>query len=643
MVRLAVQKTSFTAGEISPRLLGRGDLRAYQNGAGSLRNVVVHPTGGISRRPGLRHVAMAAGSGRLVSFEFNTEQVYLLAFADQRVDVYRDDVWMAQIATPWTADQIAQITWVQSADTLFVAHPDVPTAKITRTSHVDWTIEDLAYYDEQKPAEGGEPARDRVQQPHHKFAKPEVTLQASATGGSVTLTASAAHFVAGHVGKRFRLENREVEVTAVSSATSATASVKETLKGTAATKDWEEAAFNELHGWPTAICFHQDRLVIGGSRDLPNRLWLSKSADLFNFDLGEGLDDEAIEFAILSDQVNAIRAVFSGRHLQVFTSGAEWMVTGDPLTPENVQLNRQTRIGSPVDRTVPPRDVDGATLFVPRNGPELREFLFTDVEQAYQASYLATLAQHLVDRPVDQDYDTAGRRLHLVMTNGTLATVTIYRAEEVTAWTLQETDGAFRSVAHVGDLTYVLVERNGATRIERFDDTLYVDAGVRADAGAPQATWPGFGHLEGRTLRVLADGAVRADATVAGGVLTVDPPAVDLQAGLALTHKVAPLPPAFQNGQRGGMQTRIRPVSLTFRLQETAALELDTGQGLREVPFKSFGAAVLDAPPTPFTGDKTVRARGWRPMRPAPLWHIEQSTPLPFTLLAVSTEVSANL
>ena len=160
--------------------------------------------------------------------------------------------------------------------------------------------------------------------------------------------------------------------------------------------DWTEQAFSAARGWPVSVCFHQDRLVIGGSRDLPNRLWLSKSADLFNFDLGEGLDDEAIEFPILSDQVNAIRYVFSGRHLQVFTSGAEWMVTGDPLTPTSIQLFRQTRVGSPVDRTVPPQDVDGATVFVPRAGPQLRAFLFTDTEQAYQASDLALLAHHMM-------------------------------------------------------------------------------------------------------------------------------------------------------------------------------------------------------------------------------------------------------
>lgn len=43
MARLRVHKTSFAAGEVSPLLLGRRDLRAYENGASALRNVFVHP------------------------------------------------------------------------------------------------------------------------------------------------------------------------------------------------------------------------------------------------------------------------------------------------------------------------------------------------------------------------------------------------------------------------------------------------------------------------------------------------------------------------------------------------------------------------------------------------------------------------
>jgi len=54
-----------------------------------------------------------------------------------------------------------------------------------------------------------------------------------------------------------------------------------------------------------------------------------------------------------------------------------------------------------MSRYVPPRDVDGATLFVGSTGTELREFLFTDVEQAYQATDLALMSRHLIKDPVD--------------------------------------------------------------------------------------------------------------------------------------------------------------------------------------------------------------------------------------------------
>jgi len=483
---------------------------------------------------------------------------------------------------------------------------------------------------------------NRIYQPHHKFADDDVTMQASATTGTITLTASAELFVANHVGARFRLQDKEVEISTYTSATVAQAVVKETLASTSATKDFEEQAFSAARGWPVSCCFHQDRLVIGGARDLPNRLWLSKSADLYNFDLGEGLDDEAVEFAILSDQVNAIRAVFSGRHLQIFTSGAEWMATGNPLTPTNIQLNRQTRIGSPVDRTVPPRDVDGATLFTPRSGKELREFLFADVEQAYQSKDVGAAASHLVDAPVDQDYDTPARFFHIVMADGNLATVTMYRAEQVTAWSLQETDGLFSSVAVVGDETYVLVERNGSHFIERMDELLNVDSGLSGEEPAPTTTWSGLGHLEGRSVRVVGDGADRGTAIVASGQIILGQPATTVDIGLPFSHTIEPLPPSVAGTQGGTQGGKVRPVSITLRLKETSALHLDTGKGLIEVSFKSLGDDLLDAPPRTFTGDRKIRAFGWRRDGVQPLWRIEQDTPLPFTLLSVSSEISVN-
>ena len=632
MPRLTTHKSNFTAGEVSARLLGRGDLRAYANGASRLRNVFIQPTGGVSRRAGTRFVETAAGGGRLAAFEFNTEQVYLLHFSHLQLDVFTDGVRTATIATPWTEAQVPQLVWVQSADTLLVVHPEAAPRKITRTSHADWQIADWTYAEK----------NGRILQPHRKFAGADVTIATNGTSGTVTLTASADVFQAGHVGTRLRIANKEVEVTAVASATSATATVKETLTGTAATKDWEEQAFSPVRGYPATVTFHQDRTVIGGSRDLPNQIWMSKSADLFNFDLGEGLDDEAIEFSLLSDQVNACRWVFSGRHLQVFTSGAEWMVTGEPLTPGAVQIRRQTRIGSRLDRAVPPRNVDGATLFAPRTGRELREFLFTDVEQAYQARDLATVAEHLINDPVDQDYDARNRYLHVVMADGTMATLTIYRTEEITGWTLNDTQGAFRSVAAVGDEVYLLAERAGGFTIEAFDADLQVDCGVaQADAEA-KAEWSGLDHLEGRTVKVVADGSVHGDAVVAGGKVSLNHPATSVKVGLGYTHVIEPLPPAIQGGQGSNQGGRLRLVAATYRLKDAASLRLDTGRGYTEVPFREFGGELLDAAPRSFSGDRTVRAFGWRRDATQPLWRIEQDTPLPFTLLSVTEEVNAN-
>jgi hypothetical protein len=93
-------KTNFTAGELAPELLGRADLRAFENGARRLRNVVIQPTGGVARRPGLHHVAILSGMARLLPFEFNTEQTYLMVLTDGKLAVYAADLKIAELIAP---------------------------------------------------------------------------------------------------------------------------------------------------------------------------------------------------------------------------------------------------------------------------------------------------------------------------------------------------------------------------------------------------------------------------------------------------------------------------------------------------------------------------------------------------------------
>ncbi len=634
MTQAFLTQTDFSAGELDPRLLGRTDLRSYQSGAAKLRNVVVETTGGVRRRPGTSHVGNANGRGRLVAMETGPDQAYLLAFADFQVKIFRNGVLRANVATPWEEAQLPQIAWAQRQQSLLITHPDVAPQQLTRTSDTVWTIGQWQF------AEIGE---DEVTaEPFARFAAPGVTMASSATTGTTTITTSAPVFTAEHLGGIVRIHGRQIQLTNIQTMTQAVGLILQDLTDTdpdttfdydGPTTDWDELAFSDARGWPVSVSFHQDRMVIGGSRDLPNALWLSKSGDHFNFDLGDGLDDEAIAFRLAANDVPAIRSLMPDRQLQIFTSVGEWVVSGEPLTPTNIQVHQQSQIGSPRDRQVPPRDVDGATLFAARNGREIREFLFVDTEQAYQAADLALLSRHLVQDPVDQDFDQARRLFLIAMADGSLASIAIYRIADIAAWSRQETAGSVLSVATAGGETYLLVERANGFFVERLDDQLMVDAGVQLTSPTPTAIWSGLDHLEGETVAVIADGEVVEPAVVAGGQITLAEPALAVTAGLPFTHVIEPLPALLAPGSQAAVY---RPVRITLRVFETQSLRVDTGDGLREVPLGT------GAPPGPFSGDVTLRALGWRRGADQPPWRIEQDTPLPCALLSATTEVKVN-
>jgi hypothetical protein len=83
---------SFAAGEISPQLFGRVDLAKYKTGLALAYNFFVDFRGGISNRQGTEYLANAASNGnvRLVPFQFNNEQTYMLEFGNGYMRVIKD-------------------------------------------------------------------------------------------------------------------------------------------------------------------------------------------------------------------------------------------------------------------------------------------------------------------------------------------------------------------------------------------------------------------------------------------------------------------------------------------------------------------------------------------------------------------------
>lgn len=622
-------KTNFTSGQLSDKLYGRGDLRIFENGARTLQNVQIHPTGGVSRRKGLAFVDEVGEEGRLISFEFNTEQTYLLCFVDKKVKIYKNKELISTLETPWSLAQLKKINWTQSADTLLIVHPDIPPQEISRNQNEVWKIAEWEFY--QKDGQ--------VFCPYYNFYQNKVKLKPSGTSGNITLTTDTDVFTQNYVGVRLKINEGEVVIKSVSDAKSCKADVSKSLANASETTEWEEQAFSLVRGYPNSVTFHQDRMVIGGSRSLPNHLWLSKSSDLFNFDIGTGLDDEAIDFAILSDQVNAVLNVVSTRHLLVFTTGAEWMVSGEPLTPTSIKLNRQTNIGTYAKYSLPPQNVDGATLFISQNGKQLREFLYADVEQAYQAKDLTLLSDEIINKPVDCVYFQDDSILYLILEDGTISCLTSYRTEEVNAWSKFVTDGKFISCAVIGNEIHFLIQRKNTYFLETFADDMYVDCGKIFTSETPKKEWSGLEKWEGKNVSIVADEFPIEDMIVENGKIDLQDEAQKIVIGLPYEHIIEPLP-FMVDSTRPYPPKAYRIIHGIFRIISSKSLRLNFGNGYFEVPLKKMHRdQILDSPPTQFDGDIDLRSIGWIRDVQKPMWSIKSSVPCAFMLLSVTNEI----
>ncbi len=156
MARVAVQLTNFTGGELSPRLDGRNDLAKYASGCSTLENLVVYPHGSAARRPGTTFVSEVKDSTkktRLIPFEFSTTQTYMLEFGDQYIRFYKDNGQILsggsayEISTPYLEAELFDLKFAQSADVMYICHPNHEVEKLSRTGHTSWSLTDVDFLD----------------------------------------------------------------------------------------------------------------------------------------------------------------------------------------------------------------------------------------------------------------------------------------------------------------------------------------------------------------------------------------------------------------------------------------------------------------------------------------------------------------
>lgn len=472
-------QNSFAYGEVAPEFFARDDIA----GLAHLENMDVTQGGGLTRRAGLRHVATLDGVGRLIPFSVSEDENYLVVLGNKNLWMYDGATRIRSLSTPWGVDDVSRVQYAQRFGTMIFVHPDFEPQVLCR----DGDTFDLSPFGFAR-----NDADMTLNMPFMKFDDADdvkITLSAHSSGNNyATLTTNKDFWTADNVGGRLELLGKQWVVQSYVDAKHVVAYTNGAYTiPSAAVADWREAAFGKRRGWPCSISFHQDRLVFGGSRAWPSGVWMSQVGRHNNFNVGTGLDDEAIFITLLSQQRQQICTVVSSDNLQILTSVGEWAISSKPLTPASVNIKQHTSVGSMSARYLPPQKIEGATVFISRSGRDIRELALDELGENYSARDLCAFAKHMMTGPVDAAYNPDTRQLFVVMNDGGIAVLNQNSALGISAWARYKTLGQFKSVAVIGGYTYVVTMRNNVSSIECFDRSAMRDAGANDFAFSARA------------------------------------------------------------------------------------------------------------------------------------------------------------
>ena len=288
MPRTTLALTSFVGGEFSPLLDGRTDFDKYSSGVKKLENFLVRPQGAATRRVGSQFIAEVKTSSlktRLIPFEFNTQQTYVIEAGNTYFRFYKDkgqilDSGVAyEISTPYLTAELFELKFAQSADVMYIVHPNHEVMKLSRTGHTAWTLTEVEFTDG----------------PYLSANTTSTTMTPGATtGDDQTLTASSGTFASTDVGRLINFSGGYAKIRSYTSATVVKIDIKSDFDDTSAVTDWKLGSFSDTTGHPSSVSFFEQRLVFAGSTNEPQTLYFSKSGDYENMTAGTDADDAMI-------------------------------------------------------------------------------------------------------------------------------------------------------------------------------------------------------------------------------------------------------------------------------------------------------------------------------------------------------------
>jgi hypothetical protein len=402
--------------------------------------------------------------------------------------------------------------------------------------------------------------------------------------------------------------------------------------------------------FPAAVTYFEGRRVFGGSRALPQDIWMTASGTEADMSYSiPTVDSDRIYFRIASREGSAIRHLLPLSQLMMLSDSTEYRLTpanDDILTPTSISVRPQSFVGAGYPH---PALVNNTVVFAAARGGHVRELGYSQDVLGYLTGDLSVRAAHLFDGFTikDQAYSKAPLPIvWCVSSSGKLLGVTYIPEEKVGAWHQHTTPGGeFESVVSIPegdeDAVYVVVKRGNKRYVERFadqyrgdtqqlPDAYYVDNGVTY-TGTATTTITGLDHLDDESVGYLADG-VAGTGTVTSGVLTLTKAASTVSVGLVYTSQIQTLPLTMMRVDAFGTGKTKNVNKVWVRLFESGAFKSGpTAANLRSSLTPSSGSLLTDLVqvtlPASWDDDGQII--------------IQQDSTLPFTVVGLTIEVAS--
>lgn len=592
---------------------------------------------------------------------------------------------IVRVGSPYNAVDLAEVDFEQQADTMYLAHLDYPLTKLTRTAHDAWAFANVAI--------------------GPKIAPPSVTVEAftpntdSENGGAAFFPQNARYAVTSVDADGFESRWSGLSITAYNdlslkrnynyiewSAIDAASSYKvykadnsgfygyigstnglefndDNIGPDLSTAPPE--GYNPFTGagnYPSTVTFFEQRLFLGRTRNNPNAIWGSRSAEFENFDQSIPLKaDDSIAIAANAGRVNAINQLVATTSLLALTSDSLFRVDsgadGGYLTATPpATVRRQIGRGS---SRLSPLIVDNVVFYTPSVGAGVRSINYKFEVDSLTSDDVSIFSPHFFEgfSVVSWCYAQEPRSIiWAVRSDGKLLAFTWEQAQQVWGWTLCETDGFVTSCCCIPengeDRIYLtvrrtingqektLIERMASTRWSAVEDCCFLDCAVSYSYDEPRQIFRNLWHLEGQTVWGLCDGFVVKNLTVAGGRITLPDsvgPVSKATFGLPYDVDIQTMPVMFNGSAGSNAARKQQPGEIVVHLRNSRGVRVGSGKEDGSEPTthpikprksEAWGEAdrLLDGKylidsPNVVSGQASV--------------YVKQTDPLPLTLIGV--------